>query len=301
MKRLYWFALCIGIGFSLPLPLPLWGQDTIAISGALEWDKMELTASVSLELDALGIRLPGGRAQAEERISVETARLLRPLILAIPIDSSSTMSDLIQEGVFTLQSPEIVASQAHQVPPFLSADLRYLSTSYTIDLSTLSSEAIRHSRPLEIIRPVIPAPAASYSGIVIIADEAQPIHGRHTSALLHPCLFPKIWDSDMNLIYERNTLDPHYARKMLVHYAARESIFYSSPSGISPELIELVGANPLRIMARGVFGILPTDPIIDKDDALAILSTESNRQLLREGRVVFVVNQEVLRTSLSSN
>jgi hypothetical protein len=56
-----------------------------------------------------------------------------------------------------------------------------------------------------------------------------------------------------------------------------------------------VGSNPLRIIARGVFGIDPTDPVIDRDDALLILSTENNRRLLREGRVVLVLNEGKLK------
>jgi hypothetical protein len=55
----------------------------------------------------------------------------------------------------------------------------------------------------------------------------------------------------------------------------------------------------LRIIARGVFGARPTDPIIDRDDALLILSTEANRRLLREGRIAIVLNSEVLKHPLN--
>jgi hypothetical protein len=62
------------------------------------------------------------------------------------------------------------------------------------------------------------------------------------------------------------------------------------------ELIKRVGENPLRIMARGIFGAVPTDPVIDREDALIILSSEQNRQLLREGRIVIVLGKnELLR------
>jgi hypothetical protein len=60
-----------------------------------------------------------------------------------------------------------------------------------------------------------------------------------------------------------------------------------------------VGNNPLKIIARGSFGVRPTDPVIDKDDALLILSSETNRQLLREGRVIIVLNQEKLSAPLA--
>jgi hypothetical protein len=53
----------------------------------------------------------------------------------------------------------------------------------------------------------------------------------------------------------------------------------------------------LRIIASGIFGVRPTDPIIDRDDALLIISSENNRRLLREGKVVIVLDDSVIRTT----
>ncbi|GHV74890.1 hypothetical protein AGMMS49940_21920 [Spirochaetia bacterium] len=58
------------------------------------------------------------------------------------------------------------------------------------------------------------------------------------------------------------------------------------------------GVQPPRIFARGVYGIRPTDPIIDREDALVILSSDDNLRLLREGRVAIMLNAGVLRNPL---
>jgi hypothetical protein len=120
------------------------------------------------------------------------------------------------------------------------------------------------------------------------------------NARILPCLFPKIWDTDMNLIYERNTLNTAAAEEQnprsMVRYTAAEGIFRPTPSGLSAVLSALVGDRPLRIIAHGVFGTRPTDPIIDSADALTIISSEENRRLLREGRVVIVLNDGVLKS-----
>jgi hypothetical protein len=84
---------------------------------------------------------------------------------------------------------------------------------------------------------------------------------------------------------------------VMVKYVSRPRVFRDTPSGIDPDVELLVGNNPLRIIARGVFGIRPTDPIIDRDDALLIISSENNRRLLREGKVVIVLDDSVLRTT----
>jgi hypothetical protein len=270
------------------------------ITGAVEWETMEIRASVALNLGAAGIRLPTGRAQAEEMISTEYPRLVRPAILAIPVDSSSTVGDLIETGEFTLRQVGSIALSARRLPPALSTDLASLTASYTIDLSRIAEALIRHSRPADIIRPLRPRPAASYTGIIILAAESLPVHGRNTNSLILPCLFPKIWDTDMNLIYDKSMMNTETARSTgMVRYVTSSSVFRPSPSGLSPELAALVGDNPLKIIARGVYGSRPTDPIIDREDALIILSSETNLQLLREGRVAFLLNAEVLRNPLS--
>jgi hypothetical protein len=99
----------------------------------------------------------------------------------------------------------------------------------------------------------------------------------------------------MNLVYDRNMTDSPAG---IVCYVSRESVLTGSPSGLDEKLLLRVGDKPLRIMARGVFGIRPTDPIIDGEDARIILSSEANRRLLREGRVAFVIDKNALKTNL---
>jgi hypothetical protein len=264
-----------------------------AIMGTVEWEKMELYARVTLNLAASGIRMPTGRSQAEELLKVEYPSLIRPYILSIPVDSSTTLEDLINSGDLAFQTPDRIAASARRLPPALSVDLSALSASYTINLGDINTLLIRHSRPAELPRLLNPVPAASYTGIIIIAGGELPIQGKKSEALVQPCLFPKVWDTEMNLIYERNILDP--GKSTLVRYITEDSIFRPTPSGLSPELSALVGDNPMRILARGVFGITPTDPIIDREDALIILSSEQNRLLLREGKVAIVLSREALR------
>jgi hypothetical protein len=269
------------------------------IAGEVEWEAMEISASVALNLSSAGIRLPTGRAQAEEMISTEYPRLVRPSILSIPVDSSSTVRDLIERGEFTLQNVGNIALSARRIPPALSTDMAYLTAAYTIDLTGIAQALIRHSRPADIIRPLRPRPAASYTGIIILAAETLPVHGRNTGSLILPCLFPKIWDTEMNLLYERSMMNIETARSTgMVRYVTESSVFRPTPSGLSPELTALVGNNPLRIIARGVYGARPTDPIIDREDALVILSSDENLQLLREGRVALMLNADVLKSPL---
>jgi hypothetical protein len=290
LRRFLFFCPLLGLAALSALAQ----SPALSVSGALEWDRMELSARLSLDLRAAGLRLPTGRSEGEERIDAEYLALMRPLILSIPVDSSGTLGDYLTKGEFSLRLAENYARSARTVPPAMSADLTRMEASYTISLGGLSGEFIKNQRPREPRRLPASPPAAAYTGIIIIANGELPLHGTGRSAPVLPCLFPRIWDHDMNLVYDRNM--PGSRENVMVHYAAEDSIFQRNPSGLSPELSALVGDKPLRILARGVFGIRPTDPVIDAEDARIIISSEENRALLREGRVVIVLDQDRLKT-----
>jgi len=267
------------------------------ITGTVEWDTMLIRAEVSLDLASAGLRLPAGRSQGESYLNESYLRLIRPGILNLQADSSSTLADLVARGEFSLSEIETLALRANSVPPALSPDMRFMSSSWTIPVSGISSALMRHNRPSPIIRTLNPVSAAQFTGIVIIASENLPVHGMRSTALPVPCLFPKIWDSDMNLIYERSMLETRDIP--VVRYSPPQGIFQNNPSGLSPELREIVGDRPLRIFATGVFGIKPTDLIIHRNDAMLIISSEENRRLLSQGRVAIILDESVLRYNFS--
>ena len=287
----------ITVLFLLCIAATTFAQPKIGISGTVEWDKREINAVVSLDMASAGLKLPNGRVQSEALIASEYVRLIRPGILNLQVDSSSIVADLVNRGEWNSYEVENIALQGRSVPPALSPDFSSLLASYTLDIDGISTALVRHRRPAEIPRALNPIATAEYTGIIIIASEALPIHGMKSAALLRPCLFPKIWDTGMNLIYERNMLNPNVGT--MVRYFTAQEIFAAGPSGLSPAITALVGSRPLRIFARNVFGINPTDPIISSDDALLIISSEENRALLREGRVAFIVDETTLKTPLS--
>jgi hypothetical protein len=265
------------------------------ISGIIEWDRMELSAVVSVNLKEAGLKLPVGRSRAEALLDDRYPALIRPVIMGLQADASSTLGDLVNRGELSLEDADSLAFQALRIPPALSGDLSSISARYSLSLYTVGAAFKKHSRLQDPPSPLVPAKVRDYTGIIIIADESLPLHGRNAVALLRPCLFPVIRDSGMGLVYERNMTNSEAG---MVCYVSRESILARSPSGLDEKLLSRVGANPLRIMARGLFGETPTDPIIDSEDARIILSSEANRRLLREGRVALVLDRNVLKAGL---
>ncbi|MFP3088839.1 polymerase [Treponema sp. TIM-1] len=276
-------------------------ESGVDIRGIIEWDRMQINSTVTVNLPAAGIRIPTERFRAEALINTEYPRLIRPYLLSLPMDSSETMEDMINRGELPLSAIGDFVRSAGQVPPALSADLVSMFSQYTMSMYTMGAALIRHRRPAEIPRTLTPVPTTAHTGIIIIADKELPVHGRNIQALPLPCFFPKIWDTEMNLIFERNMLTPEIGKTGgMIRYVSESAIFRPTPSGLDEDLLNLVGPNPLRIIARGVFGIRPTDPIIDREDALLIISSEENRRLLREGKVVLVLHRDVLKSPIGT-
>ncbi|MDR0472864.1 MAG: polymerase [Treponema sp.] len=270
------------------------------IKGFFDWDKGILYATVDLKLAFYGLKLPAGRTRADEILEDEYWRLLRPYLMSMQADSNSTINDLVMQGELSLETIDRAREGIMKIPASLTEDLSAITGRYTVPFSRISS-ALGGSRKaaVSIPRLFIPSPAADYTGIIIIADTNLPVHGRNSSAMLKPCLSPKIWDTEMTMIYEKNMAMPEILQssRAMPAYTSAGNIFRPTPSGLDERLIGIVGTNPLRIMARKVFGAAPTDPVIEKEDALIILSTENNRRLLAESRIVLVVNDSVLFTS----
>ena len=267
--------------------------------GAIDWEKMELSFEVSLDLAKSGYKLPAGRTASEAELNRLYPVLARPVLEGLPVDSSSTVGSRIEDGLLGSSFTDDAAAMADSLPPFLSTDFRSIRSTYKLDLSAVAARiaariaAARQGSALAGV-PLNPVDTGAYTGIIIIADGELPIHGKRAAALPLPSLAPKIWDSGMNLLFDRRKTQNG---ALPFHYMAAENIFSSRPGGLSSRAEAVAGTNPLRIIAVEVFGERPTDLVIAAGDAMKILSHEDNRRLLREGKLVIILNETVLKTS----
>ncbi|MDR2602834.1 MAG: polymerase [Spirochaetaceae bacterium] len=270
------------------------------ITGIMDWESLKIDATITIDLKGANIPIPTGRSIAEDSLFSQFFTKISVFLLSIPVDSSSTLGDWVEKGLLNADAVDSTIQEAEHIPSSFSKDFSTMSASYTIGLAGITHKLVSHRSPSAISPALTPIETGSYTGILIIAQEELPIHGRQKPGRLVPCLFPKVWDTDMNLVYEKNMVNPEaFSKAGMIRYTKPENIFQKTPSGISSSLEKFIGDKPLRIIARSVFGISPTDPIIDATDALAILSSEENRMLLREGKVAIVVNQEVLSKRIS--
>ncbi|GMO24073.1 MAG: hypothetical protein Ta2B_03410 [Termitinemataceae bacterium] len=273
------------------------------ISGRFDWQKMSVSLSVRCNLKGLNIKYPTGRIQAEDFLKNQYMENVLPFLLSIQVDSSTVLGSLIDLGLLQSSKLDEIAMSAKKVPPYYTDDFSAISSSYTLDLVSVSDSLSEiKDNVAEMITVFNTMSTATYTGIIIVADGKLPVHGKRTSEYLVPSLFPKIWDSDMKLIFDKNmSYLERNVGSFFVNWTSADKVFSDTPSGIDKDLAKIVGNNPLRIIASEVYGISPTDPVIDPQDAIRLLSSESNKKLLREGRIAIVIEPSALFFNFESS
>ncbi|PKL23946.1 MAG: hypothetical protein CVV47_11800 [Spirochaetae bacterium HGW-Spirochaetae-3] len=249
---------------------------------SVDWTIGVLRADVELDLAAAGIRLPSGRSQAERSLEEAVPDLVRGAALSVELDSYRTVADSLTDGTLDPAAFEAFLGAGRRIKSSLSRDLGRLVASYEWKLADLASLYVRHSVPIDLPAPDRYAPTRAYTGIVVYAKGEYGVRGEHRDGKLRPCLFPRLYDEAMHPLVERNLLYPDALR-------AWGAVGYAT--GLSDPIVEArAGAAPLRIMASQIFGSHRTDAIINADDALKILGSPENRELARQGKIVFVID-----------
>ena len=245
----------------------------------VDWKARFLYIDVELEMAAAGLKLPGGRLAAERMVESDMPGLAKNAVFALQADSYRTIEDTIADGSFDPGALISLADLAHLERSSFSKDMRKFLATYTLRLDAVASLFLSGASPSPLRPPLEARPTRAYTGIVIYAKGRLPLHGEPLEAEAQPCLFPRVYDTLMNPLLDRSVVLPEaLANGGVLGYA----------SAIGVEAGERVGSDPMRVKAVELFGDHHTDYIITREDALRILSTAGNRELLRQGKVVVV-------------
>lgn len=271
--------------FLLMLPaFHVWAQEQAATeqaSAQIDWRSGSLMLQVSSPASNQRYNRPAALFSAQRSIDQGMDKLLFQALLDIQVDSSHRLADLARQDRALFRSVEDLSSQSTLISVEPQRQLDRVSSTYRFDIyPQVSSLLVRHSSSFPMEEVLSWQPGNEYSGIVIYAGGSLPVHGENQSASLVPSLFPVIYDEDMRLLVDKNRMDPEFASRW--GGAAFTDNFDEGPYQ------ERIGENPLRIVATGLFGLVPADPLIPKSFADQLLHSQQNRQLLREGRILII-------------
>ncbi len=267
-------------------------KDALSSESYINWEDGMFISNVVLDTDKANISLPSGRNVATSRIDQNLPLLIKSPLLTVTINSSTKVGDAVLWNILPISEVTDSISNGEKTPTVFTRSGDALTTNHTISLQELANTLIQHKEPYAPNIPIGRVSSRAYTGIIIDARGELPVKGEFIQENAKPALFPKVWDDEMTLLYELNMVEPEVVKESSL-------VKYSSKTNDS-SYVERVGNDPLRIRARGVFGIHRTDPIISKTDALRILSVPENIELLQQGKVIILLNEEELKYAVKA-
>lgn len=258
----------------------------------VDWTKPAFFSTAELNITESNIILPSGRGAASTILETKIPLLVKDPLLSLPVDSSKKLGDTVLQDTLSLEEITQIIQDGKKTAPVYSNDNDSIIINHTIKLNDISSKLVKHSIPYKPESPIEKTASRVYTGIIIDARGILPVQGEFVTSTGNPCLFPKVWNEDMELLYEKNIENSKTAKEQGIvsyHWSSDENLYR-----------DRIGNDPLRITAKKIFGINRTDPVISNKDALKILSLEENRELLKQGRVIILLDKEQLVYSVGA-
>lgn len=261
-------------------------EPSVEAVSSINWITREFTTELSMDTKKAGLEMPSGKKSASRQIKSKMPPLIQGPLLSLFEDSEKNLSDMVIEEQLSLDQVYHFIMGGYKTPDVFSQDLKFLKTKNTVNTNNLSRLLVRHSSSYNPQKPIESVPSRPYTGIIIDARGALPVHGEYVTSQTYPCFFPQIWDEQMNVVYEKNIVDPK-----IITESDMVAYHYSDDAG---QYENRVGGDPLYIKATQVFGRNRTDPVIKHSDALKILTIPENVELLKQGKVVILLDRKNL-------
>lgn len=252
----------------------------------IDWTTKTFVTQISLDVKGTNMILPAGRNSAESLIKIKTPGMVKDALFSLFVDNQNYFGDKVVDENITVEEVTKIIENGKQSPILYSNDGNSVSTTNSINVNDISRDLIKHKHPYTPEMPITTVSTRAYTGIIIDARGALPVHGEYVKSEVYPSFFPTIWDEEMNIIYEKNIVDKEISQTSGIAQFDWKDDFIRYQ--------ERIGLDPLYIKAFKVYGRNRTDPVIHKKDALKILSQKENRELLKKGKVLLLLDKDSL-------
>lgn len=285
--RTFFIVLFVFLTFSL------FANDVEILSSSnINWETKTFSSTLSLDFHKANLRMPADRSVATDKMLLQLPRLIKDALLSTTVSSTTHLGDLILQNDLSFDSIRKIIDDGKNSPSYFSPNKTEVLFGHSFDLNLVSALLVQHKHTHRPIQPIEHVATRDYTGIIIDARGILPVHGVFASSAVEPCFFPQIWDDQMELIYDKNMVEPNIVQEQgLVQFCRGDN---------ADKYAHRVGDDPLKIVARGVYGIFPTDPIIARNDALKILCSPHNIELLHQGKVVILIDDNKIQMPVSA-
>lgn len=246
----------------------------------VDWESGIVTIDITASTETAWTS-PSSRYNMDKLISKRAPVLSAEIISDIPLDSQNTIGSAILNDTALygdlLKLPDLVGKTFSTA----SEDRKSLTVRYNMPVFPfIASMFINRTTADPVPVDLRYKATADFSGIIIYAAEELPLRGTNRKTMIKPSIFPRLYDENMNIILDMSKVDPVYLEKWgTAGFSGDENREYYG---------DRVGAFPLRTVATAIFGRNETDLILSDSVIRKILSSEHNRKLLAEGRVMII-------------
>lgn len=261
-------------------------EPSIESVSSINWVSRKFTSKLTLDTEKAKLQMPSGKKKASASIISKMPQLIQPPLLSLYTDSNTTLSDYVLNEKLSLDNVYNFIMGGYKTPDVFSTDIKTLNSTNTLQVNDISKLLIKHKTPYAPEEPIDTVPSRVFSGIIIDARGEYPVHGEYVKSSVSACFFPTIWDENMNVIFEKGMELPEVL-------SSQGMISYDY-SDNTERYEDRIGYDPLYIRAVQVYGRNRTDPVIKRNDALKILTVPENIQLLKEGKVVILLDEKNL-------
>ncbi len=228
---------------------------------------------------------PHTRYTIEQTVQEDLPGIFMNAVQSIGVDSRFDVKDAIRRDLRMLDRlkllvPRGIKRAAHYVRGMGSVYIRYAFPLY--GEQGLVASFVSHRQPYPLRRILGFVPVGNFTGIVIYAKGAYPLYGKEQNGNLEQCLFPRIYDENMEIVLEKERCDP----QSLIE---RGMVAYTSDLDLRP-FSARIGPYPVYVSARGIFGVNNRDILIPKESAERLLASPVTRRLLTQGRVLIIMD-----------
>ena len=259
----------------------------VAYEASLVWEEGIYVLDLWAPRGEAGANLTKARQSTETLLEAQMEGAFLQSLADLPVSSLHTIGTMVREEPRVLAGLKALAAAARKTRSHLTPDLEQVRLRYLVPLygaGGLMGAVAPAGEPAGFERYLGFVPGAEYSGLLIYARGTYPAWGKAgEERAVRACLLPRIFDDQMGLVWSA----AHVHRDALLEWGP---VSYSGDLELTEAQLGRIGAAPLRVLARGVFGTNDTDLIVSGETARRLLGRESAMQALREGRVVVVLD-----------
>ncbi len=255
--------------------------ENYSVSSQTKWVEGEWILTISYPLERSEMVLPALKSKAEDTVSDDLKDIIFNQIQSLVLDSRTTVKEYIQQHPESISGIYALSNKAHRTYSILSGDMKSVEIQYILNLYPDIAGLFMQHKQRSPISPLLRfVPSTDFTGIIIYIKKTLPLFGKISNGSFIPSLFPRIFDDTMNLVMDKYNVDPESIRKWGTVGFRRDLNMRN--------LEKRVGLHPLKIAARGLFGINNTDIIIPASEAAKILSRKSTINLIYSGRIIII-------------